>query len=80
MSDSVATAGMELFEGSSLNSIRLSNKLDRLYSSAFAKCENLKEIVLPDSLTIIDNNTFESSGLIKIQLSQKLKKNIFCCI
>ncbi len=74
MSDSVATAGMELFEGSSLNSIRLSNKLDRLYSSAFAKCENLKEIVLPDSLTIIDNNTFESSGLIKIQLSQKLKK------
>ena len=46
----------ESFQCESLQSVRLSARLEKISRAAFEQCHSLKEIVLPESLKILDEN------------------------
>lgn len=58
MQDSVVKLGMDLFEGSNLQDIRLSNGLEEMDFGVFAWCSNLQSLTLPASLKEVNSGIF----------------------
>ena len=70
--DSVEYLGEKVFSNSSIEEIRLSEKIHRIQESAFSSTK-LKTIHLSDGCTSIANYAFENSSLEKIELPQSLR-------
>lgn len=63
--DNLTVIEAEAFEGSSINSVKLQNKVTSIGSRAFADCGKLKQIYIPASVTSIAVDAFEGTrGLI----------------
>ncbi len=68
--NSVTTIGTYAFQGSSLTSIELSNKLTKIEFGAFQNCNSLKTITIPDSITSIGQLAFSNcTGIETVQIS-----------
>lgn len=66
--------------GGGLNSVNLPNDLTTIGAAAFRGCESLTNIILPQSLKMIQGNAFENSGLTSIHLPANLttmSENVF---
>lgn len=59
---------------SKLKDITFGNNLNYIGNSAFEDCFNLKRVVLPQSVRMIDSHAFLRSGLEEIVLNQGLEK------
>lgn len=56
-----------------LERVQFSKQLEVISEDAFAYCEALKEIKLPDALLRINNNAFRNSGLVSVSLPDGLQ-------
>ena len=62
-----------VFEESGLRDVRFPSTLKRIECRAFAECENLKVIELPDGLEYLGEHCFLRSGLESIKIPPALK-------
>ena len=62
-----------VFQESTLESIELPRTLKRILHSAFKKCKNLKNIILPEGLEYINEYSFYESALENVTLPSTLK-------
>ena len=63
--DTVTVIGSSAFENSGLFSIKLSEKLKKIESSAFDGCENLDSITIPETVTAFGTSAFEDCTTLK---------------
>lgn len=75
--DTVTEIGVEAFRGCPMEEIDLPNSIRAIKSSAFFDCRNLKELMLPDSVTEITGQWVfaHCESLERIQLPNRI-----CCI
>ena len=60
-----------MFSGCSvLQSVKITGEPEEIGSDAFRDCKSLKKITLPNSITYIDDNAFNNSGIKSIDLSE----------
>lgn len=57
-----------------LKAVKLSASLTSICAYMFSRCESLKEITIPESVTTIDRNAFYSSGLKAIYIPDSVTK------
>lgn len=70
----VELIGQSAFNGTNLTTVTLSNKVNNIGASTFANCSNLSELIIPDSVTRIDNYAFENDvSLTHINLSNNVE-------
>ena len=62
-----------VFEESGLRDVKLPSTLKRIECRAFAECENLTAIELPDGLECLGKECFSESGLKSIRIPPALK-------
>jgi hypothetical protein len=62
------------FYGSSLETISLSEKVERLGDAAFKECENMHKIILPESILQIGSSCFMRSGIESIVLPSQISE------
>ena len=62
-----------VFEESGLRDVKLPSTLKRIECRAFAECENLTAIELPDGLEYLGMNCFSESGLESIRIPPAVK-------
>lgn len=73
--DSISRIESHAFYGCrKLKDITFGNNLNYIGDCAFEDCINLKHVVLPQSVMMIDSNAFLRAGLEEITLNQGLKK------
>lgn len=68
-----AVLGTSMFAESAIESITLSDKIAKLPSSIFSKCNNLKTVNLPANLIAIDASAFKESGIESIETPETLE-------
>lgn len=67
----------DVFSGCDLRYIELPSTIKKIGIRAFAGCAYMTAIVIPDSVTYIDNTAFEAcSSLAKIDASDEIKQQI----
>ena len=62
-----------LFEGSTLENVKLPSTLKRIEYNIFSGCKNLRNICLPERLEYIGKKCFCRSALVSIRLPSALK-------
>ena len=65
ISDSVTVMGYQIFMGSSVKYVKLSNNLKSMGEKCFYECTNLESVVLPDSLEEIGYHAFYNCTALK---------------
>ena len=74
ISENVTEVVYSAFRGcTSLANVSLPSKVTKISNEAFAKCTSLKDISLPNDLESIGDSAFESSGLTKVTIPDKVK-------
>ena len=69
---SITNYGFGIFYGSSLETLTFEYGTTKLYDEAY-ECENLKTLIIPDSVTEIGDKTFDNSpNLCSVKLSENL--------
>ncbi len=69
--EGLKTIGTGAFAKTNISDITLPEGLEKIGASAFYHCDSLGEIVIPDSVTDIENDAFEScEGLSKVRLGK----------
>lgn len=71
--------GDYMFSGSTVSEVNLPEDLLYLSMGAFSGCQNLREIVLPDSLLAIGESCFTNMGCLNITLSESLEAIPYSC-
>lgn len=61
------------FAGANIEKLTLTRYMQSVSSSCFANCKNLKEVVIPDNITIINSQAFSGSALETLSLHSDLK-------
>lgn len=75
MSESVKKmAGGAFYECSALHTVTLSPKLREIGRWSFQRCKALKQIQLPATLQIVGDGAFRESGLVKIDIPERVQK------
>lgn len=70
----VVCIGSHSFEGSDITSVKISDAVTGIYSSAFYNCKSLKSVTLSDNVTTIgDDAFFGCSSLKKVNLPKRLE-------
>ena len=64
-----AIGGFAFFGRKDLQYVRLPKSLHRIYTRAFANCENLDSVYIPDSLWEVSPDVFDESNLVNITIS-----------
>lgn len=75
----VLTIGEKAFINAPFSELILPKTIKALLRGAFSGCINLKHIVLPEELTFIDRDCFQSSGLEEIALPNSLREVAHGC-
>ena len=70
--ENVTEIGEFAFESSKISELNFSNNLKTIGNSAFSKCDNLIEVVIPDSVVEIESAFRQCYNLKKIMLSNNL--------
>ncbi|MBR1761932.1 MAG: leucine-rich repeat domain-containing protein [Eubacterium sp.] len=70
-SKGVYAIGAEVFKNSDIETVIAPN-VKKLFSSAFENCENLKTVVLNNSITYLGESVFKNSAIEEIDLSGEL--------
>lgn len=76
--DSVEIMGDNIFRDCTrLESVKLSNSITELHGYVFGGCENLKEIVLPESLQYFSVNIFNDSSIERLNIPKNVEGIFF---
>ena len=71
--DTVTEIGYNAFENSGLLTIKLSEKLKKIQSYAFAGCRNLSSIIIPGTVTSIESSVFSGcSAMTTIRIPESV--------
>lgn len=71
--DNVKAIGMYAFAGSGVSELTIGCNVKTIYSCAFADCYNLKQLVIPNSVTLLDGWAFgHCSGLVTVTLGNSV--------
>ena len=76
ISDKITSVSDYLLYGSSnyeIQSISLGKDIERIGAYAFAYCNNLSSVILPDTLIEIGKNSFENAGIKNLNIPQNVK-------
>lgn len=76
ISDKITSVSDYLLYGSSnseIKSISLGKDIERIGAYAFAYCNNLSSVILPDTLVEIGKNSFENAGIKNLNIPQNVK-------
>lgn len=73
--DKVTELGIYAFSGNTLQTVKFGNNLAKIAAYAFYNCKQLKEVILPESLTELGRVSFDDcSSLSTLVFSSKLKE------
>lgn len=71
--DNVKAIGSFAFAGSGVRDLTIGNNVKTIYSCAFVECYNLKQLVIPNSVTNLDGWSFAyCTGLTNVTLGEKV--------